>query len=160
MADSEWSQAEIDASVLAYLGMLSSELRGDGYNKAETNRNLRSGVLESRSRGSVEMRMCNISQVLADRNETYIDDYKPRGNIGPRVYPMIESALDRESESSSTTPKVPPEKLQEIDALIRSLESLPDARLHSGDADRKRASTTGWLYAAQRGRSNQLRSLF
>ena len=97
MADTGWSQQEIDASVEAYVQMLQDEITGRRYNKAAVNRELREGPLTERSRGSIEMRMCNISTVLNDQGKRYIDGYKPRENVGANVYPMIQHALARHS---------------------------------------------------------------
>lgn len=93
MADWEWSHEEIKASVEAYLEMLSSELAGLPHNKAATNRKLREGPLFRRTKGAVEMRMCNISSVLNDQNLPFIDGYKPRSNVGPTVTAMVLKAL-------------------------------------------------------------------
>ncbi|MDA9831915.1 HNH endonuclease [Akkermansiaceae bacterium] len=95
MADSEWSQQEIDASVEAYMQMLSKELKAEKYNKAAVNRKLREGELFERSRGSLEMRMCNISAVLGAKGLRYIEGYKPRSNVGTRVTTMIEESIQR-----------------------------------------------------------------
>ena len=67
MARDDWTQDEIEASVRAYMGMLQQEIAGKPYNKAATNRALREAELSGRSRGSIEMRMCNISTVLNDK---------------------------------------------------------------------------------------------
>lgn len=93
MADWEWSYDEIKASVEAYLEILSSELAGLPHNKAATNRKLREGPLSRRTKGAVEMRMCNISSVLNDQNLPFIDGYKPRSNVGPTVTAMVLKAL-------------------------------------------------------------------
>jgi len=114
MTDTGWSQLEINASVDAYIEMLSKEIAGQRYNKAAVNRDLRDGALASRSRGSVEMRMCNISTVLSDHKKQYIDGYKPRANVGANVYPMIEEALSRHS------------KIPNAEAKPRNRLSLPD----------------------------------
>ena len=91
----DWSQAEIDASVDAYIGMLYKERNGQRYNKAEIRRHLIAGDLSSRSHGSIEMRMCNISSVLNGQNKPYIDGYKPLPNVGSNVITMIEESLNR-----------------------------------------------------------------
>ena len=91
----DWSDAELEAVVDAYLGMLRSEVAGQKYNKAAVNRDLREGALRNRSRGSIEMRMCNISAVLDLQGLTYISGYKPRANVGARVTARIESSLAR-----------------------------------------------------------------
>jgi hypothetical protein len=103
----DWSGAEIQEAVDAYLRMLHSELAGHKYNKAAVNRELREGVLRDRSRGSIEMRMCNISAVLDRRGLTYISGYKPRSNVGSKVTAMIEaSLLKRQSPPRQTAPTV------------------------------------------------------
>jgi len=109
MVVSEWSQEEITASVQAYLEMLQQEILGIKYNKAAVNRDLREGVLSERSRGSIEMRMCNISTVLRDYGKCFIEGYKPRENVGANVYLMISQALDEYSGKKSNTPESPTE---------------------------------------------------
>jgi len=91
--EGQWTQLEISASVEAYLKMLQEEVSGRQYNKAQVNRELREGILNRRSRGSVEMRMCNISTVLRDAGKRIIDGYKPRENVGTNVYLRIQHAL-------------------------------------------------------------------
>ena len=91
MSSGDWTENEIQAAVSAYLLMLQKEQTGKAYNKAAVNRELRGDELRSRSRGSIEMRMCNISSVLESQGSPYIDGYKPRKNVGPRV--AVESLL-------------------------------------------------------------------
>ena len=93
MANTDWTADEICAAVDAYKSMLNKELVGEKFNKAEVNRELRGGALAQRSRGSIEMRMCNISAVLEANGQPYISGYKPRKNVGPRNTAMIEQAL-------------------------------------------------------------------
>lgn len=93
MANTDWTADEIRAAVDAYKSMLNKELAGEAFNKAEINRELRGGTLAQRSRGSIEMRMCNISAVLEANGKPYISGYKPRKNVGPRNTAMIEQAL-------------------------------------------------------------------
>jgi hypothetical protein len=45
----DWSREEVEAAVSDYLGMLSMELRGEEFNKAERNRQLQR-LLQNRSR--------------------------------------------------------------------------------------------------------------
>lgn len=93
MAD-RWSTVEIRVAVDAYVEMLRAELAGHKYNKAQVNRDLREGPLRDRSRGSIEMRMCNISAVLDMQGVRYISGYKPRKNVGAEVIKSIEMALE------------------------------------------------------------------
>ena len=59
--------------------MLERELRGESFNKAEYNQNLRQ-LLNDRSKGAVEFKHANISALMIELGFPYIDGYKPRGN--------------------------------------------------------------------------------
>jgi hypothetical protein len=74
----DWTRLEVEATVADYIIMLAHELRGESYNKAEHNRNLRS--LINRSRGAIELKHQNISAVLLELAMPWINGYKPRGN--------------------------------------------------------------------------------
>lgn len=73
------------SAVQAYLGMLCSELKGEAYNKAQVNRELREGPLVGRTKASVEFRMQNISAALYELKMPYIAGYLPARNIGSTV---------------------------------------------------------------------------
>lgn len=79
----DWSEAEIKASVGAYLTMLALEQKGQKFNKALENRLLRQGALANRTEGSVEFRMRNISTVLQRMGRGWIEGYKPATNVAP-----------------------------------------------------------------------------
>lgn len=66
----------MEATVRDYLDMLAAELRGDAFNKAARNRNLRRR-LDSRSPAAVERKHQNISAVLLSLGFPYVDGYKP-----------------------------------------------------------------------------------
>jgi 5-methylcytosine-specific restriction protein A len=76
---SDWSRDEVQLIVEDYFDMLRSELSGTAYNKAEHRRRLMP-KLDGRSNGSVEFKHCNISAVLSEANQPFIDGYKPRPN--------------------------------------------------------------------------------
>ena len=101
-ASEDWSEAELDAAVAAYLEMLAQEQSGQPYNKAATNRDLREGVLSGRSRGSVEFRMANISAVLRDQGRQWIKGYQPRANVGSAVAERILASLRRNGAPTVT----------------------------------------------------------
>jgi len=69
-------------AVQAFLEMLRLELKGEYYNKAEVNRQLRDGPLAQRTKASVEFRMQNISAALYELKMPYIADYLRARNIG------------------------------------------------------------------------------
>src|SRR5438105_8871961 len=102
MAD--WSRLEVEAAVADYLDMLSLELRGEPFNKAEHNRDL-ARMLNDRTRGSIERKHQNISAVLIELGYPYIDGYKPLRNYQQLLRDVVEerllsaSALDKEIAS-------------------------------------------------------------
>lgn len=93
-SNGDWSAAEIQAAVDAYLSMLSREQAGQAINKAHENRVLREGALAGRTKGSVEFRMQNISTVLVELGRDRIVGYKPAKNVGANVTKSIREALN------------------------------------------------------------------
>jgi hypothetical protein len=91
----DWTQPEVEAAVSDYLVMLARELRGEDYNKAEHNRNLQ--ALIGRSRGSIEMKHQNLSAVLQELGQPWINGYKPRGNYQEllREVAIAQMMIDR-----------------------------------------------------------------
>lgn len=74
-----WNDAEIDLIVADYFAMLSTDLAGVPYNKAEHNRALRAQI--QRSRGSIEFKHQNISAVMLGLGQPRIEGYKPAANF-------------------------------------------------------------------------------
>ena len=73
-----WSDLENDAIVADYMAMLSDDLSGEVYNKAEHNRSLQQ--LIGRGRSSIEFKHRNISAVLKGVGETELPGYAPLFN--------------------------------------------------------------------------------
>jgi 5-methylcytosine-specific restriction protein A len=88
-----WSDAELIATVEAYIWMQGKERAGEQYFKATVNRALREGPLADRSKGSVEYRMQNISAVLEELGCAWINGYKPSRNVGASVRKRIQDML-------------------------------------------------------------------
>lgn len=117
MAD-VWSDAEIDLIVGDYFAMLSDELGGRAFNKAEHNRALQE--LIPRSRSSIEFKHQNISAVLVGLGQPWIDGYKPAANF--------QNAL--------------------VDGVLRWLDSRPDwlvPKLQSAQEQRFREAQSLWI---------------
>ena len=68
MATGPWTSDENDLIVADYFAMLSADLAGRPYNKAEHNERLRNQI--QRTRGSIEYKHRNISAVLQGLGET------------------------------------------------------------------------------------------
>lgn len=81
----EWTDLELKETITAYFKILRQEASGQHVNKSEINKILREGVLRSRSKGSIEFRMQNISAVLASICHPTVEGYKSRGNVGDKV---------------------------------------------------------------------------
>lgn len=74
-----WSNIEVELIVADYFHMLQKELAGNDYKKAEHRRNLLP-LLNNRSEGSIEFKHQNISAVLANLGQPFIQGYLPRFN--------------------------------------------------------------------------------
>lgn len=90
---STWTENELKACVATYLWMLKAEIAGHTPHKKRTNDALRAGPLEARSKGSIEYRFQNISHVLAEDGEPWIDGYKPASNVGTSTANSIRASI-------------------------------------------------------------------
>jgi len=75
----DWSNSEVELIVADYFNMLSAELAGKTYSKADHRRNILP-LLNNRSEGSIEFKHQNISAVLINLGQPYIKGYLPRFN--------------------------------------------------------------------------------
>ena len=90
MADN-WSKAELAVSVETYLWMLGEEQAGRPYVKSHA---MREAQTKLPNRKLSDFRMQNISSVLKNLGQSWIDGYKPAGNVGVNVSNLIEELLD------------------------------------------------------------------
>lgn len=101
----DWSQYEVEIIVEDYLEMLASELRGQGYNKAERNRELQK-LLPRRSRGSIEFKHQNISAVMLELGYPYVNGYKPRKNFQNLLLDTVEHRIHSQPALTATVSSV------------------------------------------------------
>ena len=115
MAEGDWTDAENDVVVSAYLALLESELRGQSMVKAEVNREVQRAT--GRGRGSVEFKFQNVSAVMRELRMPWVRGYKPAVNFQsslsdavlrqvPAQTSLLESAIesmDRVFEAQPTT---------------------------------------------------------
>src|SRR4051812_20869057 len=97
----EWSDAELRASVTAYNEMMNRQRRGEKYSKMDVYRKL--GKQFNRTPKAFEYRMQNISAVLADMDEEWIEGLVPAKNVGAGVKARLQQLL--KAERSQTAPK-------------------------------------------------------
>jgi 5-methylcytosine-specific restriction protein A len=126
---SAWSDAELAATIKAYLRMLHAELNGMSYNKAAVNRDLRAGPLASRTKASIEFRMQNISAALYELKMPYIAGYLPARNIGSAVKAKMVTLLSAQGieslEAYVPTPDANTLSERVADLRRRHLGALP-----------------------------------
>ncbi|MES2324939.1 MAG: HNH endonuclease signature motif containing protein [Pseudomonadota bacterium] len=120
----DWTDAELGATVSAYLGMLRNELQGKPYVKTTVNQQLRHGVLSGRTKGSIEFRMRNISATLYDLRIPHIPGYLPAKNVGPGVKERIKAALEL-AGIAEFYDYVPTADHVQLDLKVRSLRTKP-----------------------------------
>jgi 5-methylcytosine-specific restriction protein A len=95
VGQTDWTDEELETAVKGYLWMLEQELSGKDYSKAQVNRDLREQALVSRSHGSLEYRMQNISAALDELCLPRIQGYLPAKNVGNKVKDRIKQMLVR-----------------------------------------------------------------
>ncbi len=91
-----WNEIEIDLIVADYFAMLSDELRGETFNKAEHNRALQDMI--ARSKGSIEFKHQNISAILLGLGQPWITGYKPAANFQNALVNGVLRWLDAQPE--------------------------------------------------------------
>jgi 5-methylcytosine-specific restriction protein A len=94
--------------------------------KAHFNKALREHELSSRSSGSVEMRMQNISAVMMELKLPFIQGYLPKGQVGSRVKPVLIAAIEKHSGEMPWVATADPAVLEERVAVMLS-QPLVDA---------------------------------
>lgn len=143
--DSDWSVSEITAAVDAYLKMLELELNGQKFNKAHENRVLRESALSTRTKGSVEFRMQNISRVLVTMDRNPIKGYKPAKNVGSNVEQLIRAALtERGIQPGDPTAPTADEETLERRAVALQKQKIKEPP--KGILKPKRASSSSTVY--------------
>ncbi len=113
---SDWTPEEVAATVAAYLRMLSMDLAGQSYNKAEHRRALHR-LLPNRSDKAIEFKHSNISAAMEELGFPFIRGYLPRRNfqrkalieeIGRQlaVHPQLDDVAARAVEMPAEVPLV------------------------------------------------------
>lgn len=87
----DWTDEELDLIVADYFSMLTEELAGVPFNKAEHNRLLRDKI--ERSKGSVEFKYQNISAVLLQVGLPRIVGYAPAANYQGAIIGAVDRYL-------------------------------------------------------------------
>jgi 5-methylcytosine-specific restriction protein A len=126
-----WTDEELMSAVQAYLRMLHAELKGEAYNKAEVNRQLRDGPLAGRTKASVEFRMQNISAALYELKMPHIAGYLPARNIGSAVKEKMVELL-RRNDIRFLTAYVPTADVDALSTQVAQLRRQAFLRMPTG----------------------------
>lgn len=130
-----WTREEVEAVIADYFVMLGRELRGEPYNKAEHNRNLRK-ILTRRSAASIEKKHQNISAVLLELGCPYINGYKPLRNFQAMLGSIVEERLSQAEALTATVSSVIEQAVEAAPAIEDILSILVDAPSSGEDEPR------------------------
>jgi len=150
-----WTDGEVDLIVSAYFDLLAAELRGERPTKADRVRDLQR-LMPARSTGSIEFKMGNISAVLDQLQEPWIDGYKPYPNFQARLRQVVLERLGRERRLSETLADYQSNALPAPTATRRSTDDLlvPPPSTSGGSRRASIGLTTG-AYGAIRDLQNR-----
>lgn len=143
--DTDWSVPEIEAAVDAYLKMLELERIGQKFNKAHENRELRASALSTRTKGSVEFRMQNISRVLMTMDRNPIKGYKPAKNVGSNVEQLIRAALTERGVQPGN-PGIPTADEETLERRAAAIQKQKIKEQPKGIKKPKRAASSRTVY--------------
>jgi len=140
----EWTHAELEASVDAYLRMLQMETDGHRYVKSKVNQELREGALRARSKGSIEYRMQNISAVMQELGFPWVQGYKPALNVGEKVRKYVKDlVVDRYmSDGVLSKPTVDPDEYRRRSDALRKVKPTNTPKEKPKGQDKPKSTTT------------------
>jgi len=155
-----WSRAEVEATVSDYFDMLTKELSGEPFNKAEHNRNLQK-LLGNRTKGAIEKKHQNISAILIELGYPYIDGYKPLGNYQELLRDVIEDRLMGATtlhRAAAIAVETPVENFPRVDDVLSILVEPPsreprDQSLHDKPIPTRKPVRRNYLEIESRNRS-------
>mgnify|MGYP003675488300 CR=1 FL=1 len=87
-----WDWLECEAIVQDYFTMLKQELVGEQFNKSQYRRNLKP-KLNGRNDGAIEFKHQNISAILLEMGQCYIQGYKPAFNYQSQLKQVVLAHL-------------------------------------------------------------------
>jgi len=92
---SGWTDAELEACVLAYFEVAEAHASGQPVNKTDLRNRVLAGPLAGRTKGSYEYRMQNISHVLQVDGQPWVEGFRPAANVGAGIVDRIRTLLDK-----------------------------------------------------------------
>jgi hypothetical protein len=120
-----WTEAEVEATVDDYLGMLVTEAAGLDYSKADHRRALITRLNPGRTESAIEFKHQNISAAMINLGLPYIRGYLPRGNYQAALATEIQRRV--EADPSLLT-QIMPDKSQSNTGGQLQLADAPPPR--------------------------------
>lgn len=96
MATGDWSKDEVDVTVDVYFQMLTLELAGEPYVKAEFHREVAKTV--ERTLGAISKKFSNISAALDELNAVWIPGFKPLPNLQHILREAVRDRFEDDAE--------------------------------------------------------------
>lgn len=96
MPKRDWSDTENDVLVADYFSMLTSDISGQPYNKAEHNREMQK--LLGRTKAAIEFKHCNISAAVMAFGLPILKGYQPRFNFQMSLAEAVDRWLSSHPE--------------------------------------------------------------
>jgi hypothetical protein len=96
VATGDWSKEEVDVTVDVYFQMLTLELAGEPYVKAEFHREVAKTV--DRSMGAIAKKFSNVSAALDELNAVWIPGFKPLPNLQGRLREAVRDRFEGDAE--------------------------------------------------------------
>jgi len=148
-----WNWNECELIVNDYFDMLSQELQGQKYNKAQHNRDLVQAMNESRNRSAIENKHQNISAVLKDMGVPIIDGYKPLSNYQRNILPDVIGATMAQHQGIQQLIKninQQPVIVPTVENILKSLVDAPSREPEAGNGIGENAHAENTPYNAKR----------
>jgi hypothetical protein len=121
----DWTRLEVELVVADYFAMLLEEMAGRRVDKSAHRRALKP-LLNGRSDGSIEFKHQNISAVLINFDQPYINGYKPRQNYQALLEQVVLEFLESDRQLQQVVedspvinpPAMPPQADGDVLSLI------------------------------------------
>ncbi|MBS7328921.1 MAG: AAA family ATPase [Oxalobacter sp.] len=95
MAENNWSDEELEITLIAYLIMIDLDKSGKKYNKQALYRNIAEKYTDGRTKGSVERRMGNISHLMIKKGLPIVSGISVLSNTGSGIENRMLGLLER-----------------------------------------------------------------
>jgi len=130
-AGTDWTAAEVAATVDDYLDMLAAEAVGQRYSKTEHRRALRQRLSANRTESAIEYKHQNISAVMIELGLPYVQGYKPMANRQDALADEIERRVRADPALLSRL------QLRPVDAIpVGALQRTDPPQRAAGNRDR------------------------